>query len=149
MTESREDQVSEQRKRPLQGAAKHDSSAKLHELAALRLLGERLSWLEAQRKQAIAMGEHAPRVDREAAQFALTAVVEFFLDHGIEAEPLVRLLGELASRRLASKPAGATSGVSFSPCSQTSSSSGPGRSCPSASATGPMGSDQRKLVLGP
>ena len=29
----------------------------------------------------------------------------------------------------------------------TSSSSGPGRSCPSAYATGPMGSDQRKLVL--
>ena len=30
----------------------------------------------------------------------------------------------------------------------TSSSGGPGRSCPSASGTGPMGSDQRKLVLG-
>ena len=29
----------------------------------------------------------------------------------------------------------------------TSSSSGPGRSCPSAYATGPVGSDQRKLVL--
>src|SRR5215204_2339962 len=28
-----------------------------------------------------------------------------------------------------------------------SSSSGPGRSCPSAYAIGPMGSDQRKLVL--
>src|SRR5215204_3005219 len=29
----------------------------------------------------------------------------------------------------------------------TSSSNGPGRSCPSDSATGPMGSDQRDLVL--
>src|SRR3954468_23483004 len=51
----------------------------------------------------------------------------------------------LISRTGCSHPTPTLSTIAARP--GTSSSSGPGRSCPSAYATGPMGSDQRKLVL--
>src|SRR5215813_12759414 len=53
--------------------------------------------LERQRRQRIDRGEDAATVDRETAQVALTAVADFFHAYGIEAKPLVRLLGELAA----------------------------------------------------
>src|SRR3954453_6015163 len=51
----------------------------------------------------------------------------------------------LISRTGCSHPTPTLSTIAARP--GTSSSSGPGRSCPSAYATGPMGSDQWKLVL--
>jgi hypothetical protein len=60
-------------------------------LAALRLLGDALGKLEEQSQQRIARGDNPADVDRETAQAALTAVVAFFLDYGIESKPLVRL----------------------------------------------------------
>jgi hypothetical protein len=70
---------------------------KLHKLAALRLLGDALGKLEEQRQQRIDRGDNPADVDRETAQAALTAVVAFFLDYGIESNPLVRLLSELVA----------------------------------------------------
>jgi hypothetical protein len=70
----------------------------LHKLAALRLLSNAMSGLEIRRLQRIEHGDDdLAAVDRETAQEALNGVVMFFLDHGVEAAPLVRLLGELAA----------------------------------------------------
>jgi hypothetical protein len=70
---------------------------KLHKLAALRLLGDALGTLEEQHQQRIDRGDNPADVDRETAQAALTGVVTFFLELGIESRPLVRLLSELAA----------------------------------------------------
>jgi len=53
---------------------------------------------------AIERGDNRADIDRDTAQLALTDVVAFFLDHRIEAQPLVRLLGELAALSAGSKP---------------------------------------------
>src|ERR1700733_594405 len=68
---------------------------KLHKLAALRLLGEGMAGFDLLHQQRIEAGENPAEVDRDAAQQALTSVVGFFLDHGIESGPLHRLLGGL------------------------------------------------------
>jgi len=49
-------------------------------------------------------GDDAAEVDRDTAQEALTGVVVFFMDYGIESQPLVRLLSELAALTAGSKP---------------------------------------------
>jgi hypothetical protein len=72
-------------------------AGKLNKLAGLRLLSDGMSHLERQHKERIDRGDNPAEVDREAAQAALTGVVTFFLDHGIESQPLVRLLNELAA----------------------------------------------------
>jgi hypothetical protein len=77
---------------------------RLHKLAALRLLGDALGKLEEQRQQRIDRGDNPADVDRETAQLALTAVVAFFLDYGIESKPLVRLLSELVALTAGSSP---------------------------------------------
>jgi len=61
----------------------------------LRLLRESMSEFETQHEQRIEHGHSPADVDRETAQLALTAVVSFFLEYGIESQPLVRLLGGL------------------------------------------------------
>jgi hypothetical protein len=53
-------------------------------------------------------GDNPAEADRDAAQLALTDVVAFFLDHGIQSEPLVRLLSELAALSAGSSPPAAT-----------------------------------------
>jgi hypothetical protein len=78
---------------------------KFHKLAALRRLSERMSEIEKQRRDRIERGDNPAEADRDAAQLALTDVVAFFLDHGIQSEPLVRLLSELAALSAGSSPA--------------------------------------------
>jgi hypothetical protein len=78
---------------------------KSHKLAALRRLSERMSELEKQRRDRLEHGDNPAEADRDAAQLALTDVVAFFLDHGIQSEPLVRLLSELAALSAGSSPA--------------------------------------------
>ena len=77
---------------------------RFHKLAALRLLGEELGSVEAQRLARIDSGEDAGIADREAAQLALNAVLTFFQDYDIEAGSLVRLLSELAALSAGSRP---------------------------------------------
>jgi hypothetical protein len=77
---------------------------KLHKLAALRLLSDGLGKLEKQHQPRIERGDNPADVDREIAQAALTGVVAFFLDHGIESQPLVRLLGGLEALSAGSSP---------------------------------------------
>ena len=72
--------------------------------AALRLLADDMSAIEAERRQRIEGGVDPAEADRGAAQLALTEVVSFFLEHGIESEPLVRLLSELAALNEGSSP---------------------------------------------
>lgn len=67
----------------------------MRELAALQLLSDGLGELEKQRQERIARGDNSSEVDREIAQMALTGVVTFCLDLGIESGPIVRLLGGL------------------------------------------------------
>ena len=76
----------------------------MQKLAALRLLDEGMIAIEAQRQAAIEGGEKASQVDREAAQYALQGVVRLFMEQGIEAQPLVRLLSELVALSAGSKP---------------------------------------------
>jgi hypothetical protein len=75
-----------------------------HKLAALRLLGEGMSQLERQHQQRIERGDDPAEVDRDTAQLALTSVSAFFLDHGIESQPLIRLLSELVALSAGSRP---------------------------------------------
>jgi hypothetical protein len=77
---------------------------KLHKLASLRRLSGKMSEFEKQRRERIERGEDAVEADRDAAQLALTEMVAFFLDHGIESNPLVRLLSELAALSAGSSP---------------------------------------------
>jgi len=63
-----------------------------------------MSEFEKQRRERIERGEDAVEADRDAAQLALTEMVAFFLDHGIESNPLVRLLSELAALSAGSSP---------------------------------------------
>lgn len=70
---------------------------KVHRLAALRLLRDRLSQLEATRQPRMERGDHAADVDREIAQVALTEVVAALQDQGIETRPLSRLLAGLVA----------------------------------------------------
>jgi hypothetical protein len=77
---------------------------KLHKLAALRLLSNELGRLEAQHQQRIEAGHNSAVVDREIAQLAVTAVVAFCLDRGIQSQPLTRLLGALVAVSAGSKP---------------------------------------------
>jgi len=60
---------------------------------------------ERQRQQRVQHGENPAEVDRDAAQIALTGVVAFFQDQGIESEPLVRLLGDLTALTAGASPA--------------------------------------------
>jgi hypothetical protein len=77
---------------------------KPHKLAALRGLSEQMTEFEKRRQVCIGLGNDPGEADRDAAQNALTAVVAFFLDFGIESEPLVRLLSELAALTEGSMP---------------------------------------------
>jgi hypothetical protein len=77
---------------------------KQHKLAALRLLSDEMSELEKEHQQRIERGDDPAEADREAARMALTSVSTFFQDHGIEAKPLVRLLGELVALSAGSRP---------------------------------------------
>jgi len=77
---------------------------KPHKLAALRGLREKMMEFEKRRQACIELGDDPGEADRDAAQNALTAVVAFFLDFGIESEPLVRLLSELAALTEGSMP---------------------------------------------
>jgi hypothetical protein len=63
-----------------------------------------MSELEKQRRDRLERGDNPGEADRDAAQLALTDVVTFFLDHGIQSEPLVRLLSELAALSAGSSP---------------------------------------------
>ena len=71
---------------------------------ALRLLAEDMRSIEAERQQRINSGDDHAQADRNAAQLALTELVTFLLKHGIELEPLVRLLNELAALTEGSSP---------------------------------------------
>jgi hypothetical protein len=73
-------------------------------LGALRLLSDSLDKFEAQREQRIARGDDAAAVDRDTAQQALTGVVAFFHDNGIQSRPLLRLLGELMALTAGASP---------------------------------------------
>jgi hypothetical protein len=64
----------------------------MHKLAVLRLLKESLSFVEAQRVQALAMGGDATFVDREAGVEALTLVVSSLDELDISASPLRPIL---------------------------------------------------------
>jgi hypothetical protein len=77
---------------------------KLHKLEALRLLGKSMHELETQRQHRIDRGDNPADVDREAAQAALSLVLAFFQDHGIESRPLARLLSELAALTAGASP---------------------------------------------
>jgi len=63
-----------------------------------------MSEVEADHRRRVERGDNRADVDRETARLALTDVVAFFVDHRIEAQPLVRLLGELAALSAGSKP---------------------------------------------
>ncbi len=80
------------------------SGGKPHILAALRSLGDQMRKLEQQRQQRSGGSGNGAEADRDAAQMALTAVASFFLDHGIEAEPIFRILRELAALSEGSSP---------------------------------------------
>lgn len=73
-------------------------------LAALRMLGDLMKELEKQRQKRIDSGDEPADVDRETAQGALTGVMQFFLDHGIETMPLMRLLSELGAVTAGASP---------------------------------------------
>jgi hypothetical protein len=73
-------------------------------LAALRLLSDNMSLIEQHRREGIDRGDDPAKADRDAAQWALTGVVAFFQDCGIQSEPLVRLLGELVALSAGSNP---------------------------------------------
>jgi hypothetical protein len=77
---------------------------KLHKLAALRELSAGMDELEKTHRHRIERGDNPADVDRETAQAALTNVVAFFLDHGIETQPLFRLMSELAALTAGSSP---------------------------------------------
>jgi hypothetical protein len=79
-------------------------AGKLNEVAALRLLSDRMSQLERQHKERIERGGNPADVDREIAQMALTDVVTLFLDCSIESSPLVRLLDGLVALSAGSSP---------------------------------------------
>jgi hypothetical protein len=65
-----------------------------------------MSKLEQHHQVRIDAGNNPAEVDRETAQLALTGVLRFFLDHGIESKPLVRLLtGLVALTEGSSRPA--------------------------------------------
>jgi hypothetical protein len=82
------------------------STNKAPALAALHLLKERMAKLEQQHQQRIARGDIPSVVDREIAQIALTDVVEFFMDSGIDSTPLTRLLADLEALSAGSRPSG-------------------------------------------
>lgn len=79
-------------------------TATMHKLAAFRLLSEELGALEEQRLQQIEKGEDAADTNRAAAQMALTGVVSFLQDHGVESRTLVLLLSDLAALSEGSRP---------------------------------------------
>src|SRR6266852_3815771 len=60
--------------------------------------------IEKQRLQRVKRGDDPAEVNRDAAQLAMNGVVTFFLDYGIESQPLVRLLNELAALTAGSSP---------------------------------------------
>ena len=70
---------------------------KLHKIAALRVVSDAMRTFEDRHRERIERGENAAVVARDTAQCALDIVVTFFLDEGIEAHPLMRLLQELAA----------------------------------------------------
>jgi hypothetical protein len=105
MREAWRDHAEDRTRWPFSGGPGSGAVAeKLHMLAALRLLGDGLGKLEKQHQQRIERGDKPADVDREIAQAALTGVVTFFLDHGIESQPLVRLLSELAALSAGASP---------------------------------------------
>jgi hypothetical protein len=77
---------------------------KLHKLAALRLVRDAMRTFEDQHRERIARGDNPAEAARDAAQWALDMVVRFFLDEGIEAHPLMRLLHELAALSQGASP---------------------------------------------
>ena len=79
-------------------------AGKQHKLAALRLLNDEMGELEEHHRKRIECGDNLAEVDRETAQAALNGVVTFFLDHGIEAQPIARLLSALAALTAGSSP---------------------------------------------
>lgn len=80
------------------------STNKAPALAPLHLLKERMAKLEQQHQQRIARDDVPAVVDREIAQLALTDVVEFFMDSGIDSTPLTRLLADLEALSAGSRP---------------------------------------------
>jgi len=78
----------------------------MRKLAALRLLGEELSNVEAERLRRLETKDDAAAANRDAAQLALNAVLTFFQDYGIEAGPLVPLLADIAALSSGSRPSG-------------------------------------------
>ena len=69
----------------------------MHELAALRELGDVMMKIERQRAEWIKRGSNPVGADRYAAQIALTVVAEFFATVAIESRPIVRLLSEIVA----------------------------------------------------
>lgn len=78
--------------------------AKLHKLAALRILSEGIAKFEDIREQRITAGHDLVEVDRDTVQMALTCVVGFLDDCGVESGPLARLLGDIDALSNGSSP---------------------------------------------
>jgi len=75
-----------------------------HKLADLRVLSKGMVKFEEMRRQRMTAGHDPAEVDRDTAQLALTCVVGFFVDHGIESGPLVRLLSDIEALSNGSSP---------------------------------------------
>ena len=89
---------------PANGQGPSRLTKRLTKLGALRLLADTLDTLERQREERIARHDDPAEVDRATAQLALTRVVAFFDDHGIQSRPLHRLLGELMALNAGASP---------------------------------------------
>jgi hypothetical protein len=77
---------------------------KIPTAAVLRPLRETMREFETQRQKCLAQGDNPADIDRDVAQAALTSVVDFFLDHGIETESLYRLLCDLEALSAGASP---------------------------------------------
>jgi hypothetical protein len=71
---------------------------------ALHVVDVEMRALEDQHAQRLAAGEAAATLDREIAEAGLSRIVSFFLDHGIESQPVYRLLTAIAAVSAGASP---------------------------------------------
>lgn len=79
-------------------AKQYSSKTVLHALAA------DMRALDAQHSKRLADGDNPSDVDRDIAEAGLARIVDFFLDHGIESQPIHRLFCELAALSAGASP---------------------------------------------
>lgn len=71
---------------------------------ALQRLNADMQALEQHHHERLTAGDAASAVDRDTAEQGLARVVDFFLDHRLESQPIYRLLGALAALSAGASP---------------------------------------------